>query len=66
MNTNPRFRETSSTRIHHRPRTNSDSLDRSAVNTYEMALCIGGMGFCASEKMAGQVETLSPEQYKAQ
>jgi len=40
----PRFRETSSTGIHNTPRTNSDNLDRIAVNRYEIALCIGGIG----------------------
>ena len=47
--TNPRFRETCSTGIHHTPRTNNDNLDRSAVITYEIALCIGGAGFYGCE-----------------
>ena len=47
--TNPRFRETCSTGIHHTPRTNNNNRDRSAVITYEIALCIGGIGSCGCE-----------------
>ena len=56
VNTNPRLRDTCSTRIHHKPRTNNDNLDRSAVRTYEIALCTGGIGLCASEGVTTEVE----------
>ena len=45
-NTYPRLRETCSTGIHHTPKISNANLDSIAVNTYDKALYIGGMGIC--------------------